>query len=255
MTSTVIKNPAGERLDLSFHPAARKDVLAILGHGLTGNKDRPLLVALAEGLSARGWPCMRISFSGNGQSEGRFEDATITKEIADLKAVLATVPDYVRVAYAGHSMGSAVGVLTAARDLRIRTLISLAGMARTADFLEREFGSLTPGEDCMWDEPEHPLSETFATDMRTIGDILSTAATVTQPWLFIHGTGDELVPVQDGRDTYEAAICTKQWLEIEGADHTFGEADYPRIIDAMDDWFSACFGKPVVAADGSAARA
>ena len=181
---------------------------------------------------------MRISFSGNGSSEGQFEEATITKEVDDLKAILGAVPDYVRVAYVGHSMGSAVGVLTAASDLRIRLLVSLAGMTHTADFVEREFGSLTPGKDCMWDEQDHPISENFVADLKLIGDILATAATVTQPWLLIHGSADELVPVQDGRAAYAAAVCRKQWLEIDGAGHSFDETTYPRIVDAVDAWLS-----------------
>ena len=239
MTSSVIKNPSGERIDLSFHPGSNREALVIFGHGVTGNKDRPLMVALAEGLSAKGWPCMRISFAGNGESDGRFEGCTITKEIDDLQAVLSAVPDYVRVAYAGHSMGAAVGVLTAANDLRIRALISLAGMARTADFVEREFGDVIPGAGCMWEDETMPLSEGFVADMKSIGDILPAAATVTQPWLLIHGSEDDVVPIQDGRDAHAAARCEKQWLEIQGAGHSFDETSYPRIIDAVDAWLTA----------------
>lgn len=215
----------------------------ILGHGLTGNKDRPLLMALAEGLCAKGWPCMRISFSGNGDSEGRFEDATITKETADLQAILDAVPDWVRVAYAGHSMGSAVGVLTAAKDLRIRALVSLAGMTHTADFVEREFGNLTPGKDCMWEEEGFPLSGDFVEDLKTIGNILPVAAAVPQPWLLIHGSADDLVPVRDGLDAYEAAVGSKEWMEIDGAGHAFDESAYPRIVEAMDTWLAKHFGE------------
>ena len=242
MTSSTIKNPSGERLDIAFHPGSHRDTLVILGHGLTGNKDRPLLVGLAQGLSGRGWPCMRVSFSGNGDSEGSFEDVSITKGIGDLKAILSTVPDYVRVAYVGHSMGSAIGVMTAAKDLRVNLLVSLAGMTRTADFVEREFGGLTPGEAVMWDEPDHPLSESFVTDLKAIGDILPAAAAVTQPWLLIHGSADDLVPVQDGRDAHDAAVCRKQWLEIDGAGHMFEEVGYPPLVEAVADWLDTHFG-------------
>ena len=121
----------------------------ILGHGLTGNKDRPLLVALAEALSAEGWPCLRISYSGNGESEGEFTDSNITKEIGDLSSVIDQVGTSKKIAYIGHSMGGAVGALTAARDERIKVLVSLAGMVNTAAFVEREFGDVVPDEGYM----------------------------------------------------------------------------------------------------------
>jgi len=235
-------NSHDERIDHVFHPGSRRDCLVILGHGVTGDKDRPLLVAVAEGLSARGWPCLRISFSGNGQSAGRFEESTITKEVEDLAAVLATVPDEVRIAYAGHSMGAAVGVLSAARDPRIRVLVSLAGMTYTAEFCEREFGEVTPGEGFMWDEENCPLSQEFVDDMNAVGDVLEAAASVTQPWLLIHGMADDVVPIRDGHDADTAASCVKHWLAIEGAGHSFGEDSYQEVIEAMDAWFSEHLG-------------
>jgi len=242
MTSSEIRNRHDERIDHSFHPGTRADALVILGHGLTGNKDRPLLVALANGLSARGWPCLRISYTGNGESEGNFADSCITKEIADLQAVLGNVPNDVKVAYAGHSMGGAVGVLTAVRDMRICTLVSLAGMTRTAAFVAREFGDVVPGQGFMWDEEDHPLSEKFVDDLKDIDDTLSAAEAVPQPWLLIHGSADDLVPIEDSRDAFTAAICDKKFLEIPGGSHSFEETDYPKIIDAVDEWLKASFG-------------
>jgi pimeloyl-ACP methyl ester carboxylesterase len=242
MTQCEIRNRQQERIDHSFHPGIRADVLAILGHGVTGNKDRPQLVALAGGLAARGWPCLRISFPGNGAAEGLFEDCTITKEIADLQAVLDVVPDNVKVAYVGHSMGAAVGVLTAARDLRICGLVSLAGMTHTAAFVAREFGDVTPGAGCMWDEPDFPLSVKFVEDLNMIHDTLSAAEAVTQPWLLIHGTADDLVPIQDSHDAYQATTAEKSWLEIPGAGHSFDESSYPQLVAAVDTWLVNHFG-------------
>jgi uncharacterized protein len=235
-------NPSGETLDHAFHPGSKRGTLLILGHGVTGNKDRPLLIALAEGLSERGWPCLRVSFSGNGQSGGRFEDCTITKEVDDLKAVLGTVPQEIRVAYAGHSMGSAVGVLTAATNPQIRVLVSLAGMTHTAAFAEREFGMVKPDDGVMWDDESCPLSSTFMDDMRGVGDILKEAAEVTQPWLLIHGEADDVVPIQDGLEAFAAAVCEKEWLAIEDAGHSFDEGSHPRIIEAVDQWLQRHLG-------------
>lgn len=242
MTSSEIRNESGERIDHTFHPGTRADALVILGHGLTGNKDRPVLVAVAEGLSAKGWPCLRISYSGNGESEGRFEDSCITKETGDLRAILDAVPTDVKVAYVGHSMGGAVGVLTAAHEARILILVTLAGLTHTAAFVDREFGDLTPGQDCMWEDPDCPLSATYVDDLKSIGSTLSAAVLVSQPWLLIHGDADDLVPVQDGKDAFAAATGEKKWIEIPGAEHVFDEASYPRIVREVDAWLRVHFG-------------
>jgi uncharacterized protein len=235
-------NGFDETIDTSFHPGLRGDVLVILGHGVTGNKDRPLLVAIAEGLSDRGWPCLRISYSGNGESGGRFEDSNITKEIGDLSSVIDNVPPETKVVYIGHSMGGAVGVLSAAQDPRIVLLVTIAGLAHTADFVKREFGDVVPGEGCMWDEPEHPLSQAYVDDLTSLGDTLTAAASVTQPWLLIHGTADDVVPFQDGLDAYEKANSVKQWLAVPGAGHSFDETTYPLLIDTINVWLTQHLG-------------
>jgi uncharacterized protein len=236
------RNRAGERIDHVFHPGkdgAKTGTLVIIAHGLTGNLDRPQLLALANGLAARGWPCLRITYPGNGNSEGDFRDCTITKEIGDLTSIIDSIPAGTRVAYCGHSMGGAVGALTAARDPRIRVLVSLAGMVHTAAFYDREFGSIEPGKDCLWDEPEFPLSPAFAHDLRGIGNVLESAARVQAPWLFLHGTEDDLVPVQDSRDAFAVAAGPKKLVEIPGAGHSFDEATYPVLVEETDAWLSA----------------
>src|SRR6185295_12644802 len=105
-----IKNAQGERLDYCFHAAEKNSKsIVVIGHGVTGNKDRPFVVALAEGLAQAGISALRFSFSGNGASGGKFVDSTISKEAEDLGAVLGALNGYT-VCYAGHSMGGAVGV-------------------------------------------------------------------------------------------------------------------------------------------------
>lgn len=236
------RNRLGEALDTAFHPGTREDALVILAHGVTGNKDRPLLVALAEGLSQRGWPCLRLSFAGNGDSEGVFGDATISKESRDLRDVLDSLPPSLKVAYIGHSMGAAVGVTVAAEDPRIRVLVSLAGMVRTEEFLEREFGDAVPGEGFMWDEPEFPLSQRYADDLGAIGDLFDEVGQVSVPWLLIHGTADDVVKIEDSRDAYDTAEEPKKLVEIPGAGHSFDEKTYPQVVSEVASWFDEYLG-------------
>ena len=52
---TIISNSHGERLDYTFHDPGKKSLdILIIGHGVTGNKDRPFIVALAEAIAEGG---------------------------------------------------------------------------------------------------------------------------------------------------------------------------------------------------------
>ena len=238
-----IKNPRGENLDYSFHPGAPDaSNIAVIGHGVTGNKDRPFIAALAAALSGAGIPALRLSFSGNGDSEGRFVDSTISKEVDDLGAVLDALDGYA-ICYVGHSMGGAVGLLRAGQDGRIRLLVSLAGMVHTRAFAEREFGAVTPGAGCMWDEPDCPLSQAYMDDLKQIDTVAGQASRITVPWLLVHGTEDDVVPIQDARDIFARAGEPRQLVEIEGADHVFSAAFTPVMIEKVVPWVQAQFGK------------
>jgi hypothetical protein len=231
-----IRNSQGELLDYTFHPGqpnARQVV--VLGHGVTGNKDRPFIVALAEGLARAGIPALRFSFAGNGASGGRFGDATISKEVADLGAVLGALSGYT-ICYAGHSMGGAVGVLRASRDARIRLLISLAGMVHTQAFAQREFGQVVPGQGCMWDEPGCPLSQAYVDDMARIHSVVEFAPLIKVPWLWVHGTADDVVPIQDSRDIFARANEPKQLLEVPGAGHVFAGGATATMVQMVVAW-------------------
>lgn len=242
MNLSEIRNRRGERLDLSYHPSRREDCLVILAHGVTGNKDRPLLLAVAEGLAERGWPCLRMSFSGNGDSEGDFGEATVTKESEDLLDLLDQLPKGKKVAYCGHSMGGAVGLMTVARAPQIELLVTLAGMLRTGDFYEQEFGDVSPGNGCMWEDQAFPISQGFADDMESIGDLLDEAGELGMPYLMIHGSADDVVSPEDSADAYEAAEEPKRLLEIAGAEHSFGEQSYAEVIVAIDEWLIKYLG-------------
>lgn len=231
-----IKNFHGERIDHTFHQGdANSKNLVILGHGVTGNKDRPFVVALAQGLAAAGVNAVRFSFTGNGASGGRFVDATISKEVADLGSVLDAYAGW-NICYIGHSMGGAVGVLRASQDDRIRLLVSLSGMVRTAAFAQREFGTVKPGEGFMWDDEKCPLSQAYMDDLAQIGTVLDAAPKVKVPWLLVHGTEDDVVPIQDAKDILIRAGSDVKFVVLKGSNHVFAGEHTAPMVETVVGW-------------------
>ncbi|MEM1441860.1 MAG: alpha/beta fold hydrolase [Verrucomicrobiota bacterium] len=234
-----IQNSSKENLDYEFHgDPSDTSLLCIIGHGVTGNKDRPWAVGLAEALEEAGINALRFSFAGNGESEGDFEACTISKEVKDLKAIVDVADDegYHRVCYIGHSMGGAVGVLSAVKDERIQLLISLSGMVHTKKFCETEFGDQKPGKGFMWDEKDCPLSQAYVDDMAKIDSVISKTEKIEVPWLIVHGDADDVVPVEEGREIYQAAYEPKDLVILEGVDHVYSGDGLGKMTDAVVGW-------------------
>lgn len=237
-----IKNFEGETLDYDFNRARGEVIpgwLVVLGHGVTGNKDRPVIKDTAAALNAAGFDTLAFSFSGNGDSEGDFRQSTITKEVKDLAYVLNAVADqYENIAYVGHSMGGAVGVLQASQDKRIKALVSLAGMVDTQAFAKAEFGNETPDQGLMWEEEDCPLSSAFMKDLcETVGSVSTQAEDVKIPWLLLHGTADDVVLPRDTEQIQSIKGDRVKVVFVEGADHSFNDpAHKKQLTTTVADW-------------------
>ncbi len=238
---TEIRNVQGERLDYTYHHGVREaPELVVIGHGVTGNKDRPFVVALAEGLAKAGLPALRFSFSGNGSSGGKFSESTISKEVEDLGSVLDATRDR-KICYIGHSMGGAVGVLRAAKDPRIKLLVSLAGMVHTKEFAHREFGIVKPGEGFMWDDPNCPLSQAYMDDAARTNSVLEHAPKIHVPWLLIHGSEDDVVPITESREIFAKANEPKKLIELKGSNHVFAGEHAAKMVSEVTNWLKQQF--------------
>lgn len=74
--------------------------------------------SLAKGLAAAGIASIRFDFDGHGKSEGRMQDMTVEKEIADARAVweyARSLPYVSSIGLLGHSQGGVIASMTAER--------------------------------------------------------------------------------------------------------------------------------------------
>ena len=239
-----IRNNLNEAIDFEFAQGSDasdlNDWIVVLGHGVTGNKDRPIVLDTARALNAAGVSTLRFSFSGNGDSEGQFTESNVSKEVEDLGAVLDEVSkQYSKICYIGHSMGAAVGVIRAAKDSRIQALVSLAGMVDTQAFAQTEFGEETPDAGLMWEEEDCPLSSSFMNDLcDTIGSVEPWISSIQIPWFLAHGTADDVVLPKDTDLVKRINGDAVDVLSVEGADHSFNEpAHKQELLAEVVAWF------------------
>ena len=77
--------------------------------------------AMAQWARERGVPATRFDYCGHGQSEGAFEDGTITKWLAEARAVFEQVAHGPRV-LVGSSLGGYIALLLLRAALWLKTL-------------------------------------------------------------------------------------------------------------------------------------
>jgi pimeloyl-ACP methyl ester carboxylesterase len=243
---------------------ARPAVLVL--HGFKGFKDWGMFVPLAERLARAGFSAVSLNVSGSGADDAgtfshpeRFGHNTYGAELDDLGRVtdaLASgglgVPAPTSIGLLGHSRGGGVAILRAADDPRIRALVTWAAISTVQRW--------SPDVVAAWRAAGRqdvvnartgevlPLYPDVLDDIAARGaalDIEAAAARVAAPWLIVHGSADEAVPV-DEAERLKAAQPRAELERIEGAGHTFG-ARHPwsgstpeldRAITRSIAWFS-----------------
>jgi dienelactone hydrolase len=109
---------------------AEKLPCVILFHGFCDDRDEInfVHVELSRRLCEKGIASVRFDFAGNGESDGLFENMTVSSEVADGQAILDYVKsldfvDPARIAIHGLSLGGCVASMVAGlRDADVRAL-------------------------------------------------------------------------------------------------------------------------------------
>lgn len=241
----------------------------VICHGFKGFKDWGFFPPTAERLALAGFTAVSFNFSGSGVGpEGdrfsepeRWAHQTFSGDLADL----ATVVDHVAAGGApwigllGHSRGGGTAILHAARDRRVRALVTWGAVSQyrwwseeDADRWRREgkvdVVNLRTGEVL-------PVLPDLLDDLEAHADgdlnVLAAAARLQAPWLIVHGSADETVPVDHGRLLHRTSSSGRaRLLLVEGAGHTFGaqhpwaggNADLDRVLEATVDFFAGALG-------------
>ena len=88
----------------------------------------------------------------------------------------------------------------------------------------------------MWEKSECPLSQSFMDDMKAIDSVEPQAQTIPVPWLFVHGSADTVVPIEESERLYQQEAPHRTLVNIPDADHVFSEPHAAIMADQVVDW-------------------
>lgn len=239
--------PGGRTVRGDFYPAAGATNGVVLCHGFKGFARWGAWPLLAEALNERRLNAIAFDFSGSGVGADResfteldaFAANTYRRELEDLNAVVnhATTHGWTSrdCGLFGHSRGGATAIFFAADSDRVNSLVTWASIAtierwseeQIRDWRERGYtevvnartGQVLRIDKSAWDECER--------ESRYGLDVERAAERVRAPWLIVHGSADDVVPVSDAHRLAKANLrgdhgMVAQVRIVEGANHVLG---------------------------------
>lgn len=232
------------RISLPSMQSGEKCPIVIFSHGFGGDMTFHLFEPLVKNLNQYGIGVLRFDFNGCGQSDGKFEDMTVTNEIDDLINVIA----YVRqlsvtrnISLLGHSQGGVVTSMASGQcgypQIECEVLLSAAAVLR-----DDALRGMTHGGHF---DPWHLSDETYPVGGgRSVGrpyiqsamnlPIYETSAGYTGRALVINGMADIVVPYTYA-ERYHKALVNSTLHIIPGENHTYNYSpEY--VIGIVTDW-------------------
>nr|WP_228550821.1 alpha/beta hydrolase [Endozoicomonas sp. OPT23] len=202
-------------------PAIHSSKAVLLVHGR--GADRTEGMRYAPALIKAGFNVLAIDLRHPRQSP----EIISTMGFHEQKDVIAAVDFLERqkkmkdIGVLGFSMGGATSVLAMAKDQRIKAGVFNSPIASVEDVL-------TENGQSSYGLPKYPLIPIVMQLFSWRGDIdlnrLNAEDLIAEisprPVFIMHGTADKTVPYHHGEDLYTRAKEPKQFLKIEGGEHT-----------------------------------
>lgn len=216
--------------------------LIISCHGLSSTKDSKTAIAFQDRLNKNNISTFRFDFFAHGESEGKFEDLTISEAVNNVLKAIALFKDkgYTKIGLIGSSFGGIASIMAASQS---RDLFVLALKCPVSNYYEKRLNEL--GEDGLKQWKEHGYQEYLSGDGRTLrlsyefledskkNNGYKAAKHIKIPAIIVHGDKDYVVPIEQSKKTAIAMdYCILE--EVSGAGHRFKEPEeFNQMIDLI----------------------
>lgn len=236
MEKIKIKNRKGQTIVVLVKKSKNPKGLAIVMHGLSGNKEQTHIVTFAEAFRESGYTVVRFDTTNTfGESDGKYENATITNYYEDLEDVISWVKTqrwYMQpFCLAGHSLGGISIILYAEKHPE-----EIKGLAPISTVISGILSRKSLKHKTFWKDWERTgwrIEESVSSPGRMKKlpwshmidrlkyDVLPEASKLTMPVLLIVGEKDNGTPYEHQKLLYDKISGKKEIHIIKHAAHDY----------------------------------
>jgi pimeloyl-ACP methyl ester carboxylesterase len=209
----------------------------ILCHGFITSKDNYTNTKLEQIFNKQKITTFRFDFFGHGESEGNFENITISEAVDDILNAIKYLKDkgFSKIGLVGSSFGGTASINAASKTNELFVWVLKCPVS---NYLERELQK--PKEETeawknkgfVYKNNGKKLNYSFFEDIKN-NDGYEAAKKIKIPTLIVHGDEDKTVSVEQSKKT--TSLIENCKLEIiDGAGHKFNNpGEFEKMLDLI----------------------
>lgn len=237
MEKIFFKNSKGQKISGMLSGKNLK-IAVLITHGLGSHKDDDPYKAFANSIEELGLTTFRIDLCGHGESDGEYNELTLTEAIDDILKAVEELHNmgYSDIGFIGSSFGAVGGIMAAPKtQFKFMILISPPTYYDISEMI-------TSGIYVLWELRKFRKKEIkkkkpgikidFFKDYGS-HDSYAAAEKIKTPVLIIHGDDDNIVPLAKSRELRKRIEGSKIKI-FKGADHHYSNpAAKARLIEEV----------------------
>lgn len=219
--------------------------IIIMMHGFASNKDTAKNLEFQKLFNQAGIATFRVDFFGHGESEGAFEDITVSEGVDDILQAIAYLKEqgYTKIGLTGSSFGGICSMVAASEthDLFVLGLICPVSNLEEIERNRKSEISIDAWQKTGYRYFEKHTGEKLQLKYAYFEDAVKNlgydaAPKITVPTIIVHGDADTNVPIEQSQKTSKL-IPDCKLVVIPGADHRFTEEKhFDQLIKAISEF-------------------
>jgi len=242
----IFKNKKGEKLlgVLTLPEGKGKFPAVIMVHGFAKTKSERKFVELARVLAENGIASFRFDFSGCGDSEGKFEEMRISKQVEELNSAFQRLKkekmvDLKRVGIFAHSLGTVIACLFQLKYRKGKCLVLAAPAFDQARLIKKWYKK---SEIEKWKRKRYLDTEKFRIGVGYFEEAVDYTGILPEikiPTLVLHGKKDKDIPEKIAKEAFSKIGTEEKKMVIIGeTDHHFESyLGRRKLIESSLKWF------------------